>query len=326
MSPDRIRREYRSLTEYLEGQEALLAHHRQELAAGRGNDFTVQLFERKVGEAHRFRANYETGFESPGNGRTAGEALRAGDVPAIRMGSGGPAPYEGILKDVRSVFAQFRGWDASAFKDRLSRAEIEALAADDAKRTAEELAAFRDRTMHDALGATLGPAAAIQSPPDRAANRAAAWGGALGSLGAFRGGMPPIPPDVQSTALELRRQFDPMPELKAYREQLDQIRDRGLLGNDSRAMTAVAWTRKLHEVGEQFGLSRTTALPSAVETGSAEDARLVNVWRTQGTGAQTAEGLLQQLVELTRQQLQTQRGMSREQAPPPRPVVRLPGD
>lgn len=341
LSPDRIRAEYRSLTAYIELQQALLSQALDDLAAGRGNAAAVHLRRDRLADAHRYRGEYVgRGFE--GDPLDVSRALDAGNVPRIR-GAAPPAPsggFDGILRGLEDVFSKVRGWNAGNLRDDLERARVraqEALAlrqlGDAAREAATQLRGLpTGNPLHDLVAG----AAALHppGPPDRAAQSLATFSAGLGGpAGLFHVAPPPIPPDVDALRADIRRQYDPMVELGPYRAQLDQIQSRGLLGPNTDAMTNRAWRDRLTQVGGRFGIEPNGRyqLPEAAEVGTREDARIVTAWQMsgqKGNQQMTVDQLLQQILAVAQQQLAaTQNIPNGLGAKMPQPkVVKLPGE
>jgi tape measure domain-containing protein len=327
MSADRIRREHGVLAEYRRLQGDLLAYHRGELAAGRGNPVTVRLFETQVATADRSLDAYFGGFADPAEAR---RQMAVGSVAPLK----GAAPpgvgpmVDGFFAEAKGVLAQMRGWSPEAVHGRLDEAKGRALGLIDARRAGEAreqlLGHLREGRGFGGGWHDLAVGAGRVYPPalDRGADRQAARAAALGAIAVER---PPVPPDVEALRLDLRRQFDPMAELRPVRDQLDVIRSRGLLGNDTNAIVDAAWRKKVQEVAGRFGVGQRAELPSAVQVGSAEDARLINAWRTERSAMQPTERLLEQLLEVARQQLLVQQGGFDALAVPAIPPIRIPG-
>lgn len=82
----------------------------------------------------------------------------------------------------------------------------------------------------------------------------------------------------------------------------------------------VAWVAF---VGQRFGVGRTVELPSATEAGSADDARLINTWRSQPQQSST-DLLLEQILRVTEQHLRATERIP--DAIPRIPRSGLPGD
>ena len=210
------------------------------------------------------------------------------------------------------VSIELGGLPPEKWADRMLRAidqiSEEALGRIREQRRATGLEQFRAALNPMMTGAgfhDLAMAAGTTFPPrrDQAADTQAARAAGIGFAAVQ---LPPVPPDVQQLMLDLRQRYDPMTTLAPFRQQLDQIRDRGLLGDRSQQFTDAAWRERLRDVGARFGLDdQHPRLPSATEVGSAEDARLMIAWASQRT-EQSTESLLQQIINLASQQLGVQ--------------------
>ena len=345
MSADRVREEWSALVAEQRRAGAALA-----TARARGEVGPLQVptaeFERIAADRDRRVDRYLGGFDAAPE--YARDNLNRGNVPAIRP----PGPIqppdnltqlERELGGMRQRFAEMTGVDAARFRapldaarDRLMAAEDvhdartrEAAMAAEATRTAEALAVFRrnvamaGQPLHDLGMASLRESAILHAEAgllgaafvtgDRGRSRAA------GPAPGVR--LPDVFPHLEELTRDLRREYDPRQDLSLYRRDLDMIRERRMLGDATNAVTDMAWRKKVQEAASRMGIGQRYELPSATEAGSAEDARLINAWRTQPQ--QTVEQLLAQIEAHVRQMLGLAENLP--VAPPPR-AVRLPGD
>lgn len=338
ISPDRVREEWGAMASRLlpfQREAAFL------LQGAGGNPRALQgpdaaryqAVQGEIGRLIDMQRAYRGAFEGDPNDVFA--RLNRGDIPAIRgappplPAAGGPADQslrDRLLGGIESM----RGTLLGDARQRKAEAEQLRLAAE-ARRTADALAAFRRNMVlagngwHD-LGVALGRGQATGYA------EAGALGGAFSvadagrtRLAAERGGhgvvLPDVFPHLDEMARELRREYDPRPELANYRSDLTGIRDRQLLGADTNAITARAWDRKVGEVAQRLGLGGPARLPDAVLAGGAEDARLMNTYRTMA-GQQTTEQLLTQLLDVARQQLTAQQATAKLADLPPPPAIK----
>jgi hypothetical protein len=262
--------------------------------------------------------------------------LEQGNVPPIRTGPAAPraddflSQLEQSMGGVRRWFGDLKKMNADEIVHRLELARVrtqEARALRDLDEGSRAMvAALRavqtGNPLHDFAAASM---AGMPARPDRRGQSLATWGAALGGpLGLFKVEEPPIPPDIQAMVGDIRRQYDPRRELDAYRAQLDQIQSRGLMGPNTDAFVSRAWRDKLGEVAGKLGIDQNRyQLPEATAVGSAEDARIITAWRTEGSRPMTTDGLLQQILNAIQVQNQlTERlpaGIGRE-LPIPRPL------
>jgi hypothetical protein len=345
MNADRVRAEWAALVAEQQRAATALANAQARPTVGRF-DVPNSHFERALSEATRRIERYAAGFDAAP--AVVHAALARGDVPAIRP----PGPIqppdnltqlERELGGMRQRFAEMTGVDAARFRapldaarDRLMAAEDvhdartrEAAMAAEATRTAEALAVFRrnvamaGQPLHDLGMASLRESAILHAEAgllgaafvtgDRGRSRAA------GPAPGVR--LPDVFPHLEDLTRDLRREYDPRQDLSLYRRDLDMIRERRMLGDATNAVTDMAWRKKVQEAASRMGIGQRYELPSATEAGSAEDARLINAWRTQPQ--QTVEQLLAQIEAHVRQMLGLAENLP--VAPPPR-AVRLPGD
>lgn len=333
MDPGRQREEFAALDRDVRDKIEYL-----ELLRSRGADPRLAAYQaasERLRVSGLRRQAFLEGYE--GDPNTVLTRLRAGDVPQIRGAPPPPpppGPPEPPLRDrwlagIEATRADLLG----ASRQRKAEAEQQRLAAE-AKKTADALAVLRRAIMpmpigagwHD-LAAGMGREQSVRWAEMGALG--AAFGVADGGrarLAADRGGhgvrLPDVFPHLDELARELRKEFDPRPELEMYRADLMGVRDRQLLGADTNAITARAWERKVGEVAQRLGLGGPARLADAVHVGTAEDARLLNAWATMG-GQQTTEQLLQQLLAVAQQQLTVQ-GKTLELAKIPEPALRPP--
>lgn len=316
MTADRIKAEWselNNLVRYLESEVARL----RPLAAGADPQRSpipdhVRRLEQQLQDAHRSRFGFQSGFV--GDPIETQRHLDAGRIPAIRGGWGDPgdAPQPSVFERVNRTIDGLREDLRAGARQR---------------REAREQGEFRELARFAGLGpiAALPPAVQDARALAVSQNRAAAWAGGVGGPLAAVAGVPdrtPEPrPEAMQLGIELRRAFDPRQELTDYRRDLDAVRLHRLAGPDSGPIADRAWRQKVQEVAGRFGLGQPQQLPSAVEAGSAEDARLINTWRTQQTN--TTDQLLMQLIQAAQKQIE-----AIERLPDfiRIPIMRLPGD
>ncbi|HYH63667.1 MAG TPA: tape measure protein, partial [Urbifossiella sp.] len=299
MHPDRAREEWSAMAAAVTRLTAQVERERGMVAADRLRPVWLQQTEQRLADVRRNQEAFLAGLNM--DPTVARRHMDQGDVPPIRaaalppaappsvpasqlsaedaaraaaIGPAGlfapvPPAVKSFAQQVREVTAEIRETRHAAQRER-REAEAAAAAA-----AAQRLAI---RT------AALGPAAVLETPPNPAADRRSAQYAALGGpAGLFRVEPPPIAPDIQALVSDIRKQYDPRRELAAYRAQLDQIQSRGLLGDNTNAFVDRAWRDKLGEVAGKLGIEQGRyQLPEATAVGSAEDARIITAWRTQG--------------------------------------------
>jgi hypothetical protein len=142
---------------------------------------------------------------------------------------------------------------------------------------------------------------------------ALARGGATEDPDKFRLRLQDSFPHLKSLAKQLNEDFNPMLKLNRELAELQQMLDLDLI---KQPVFEFERRKKVEAVADHLGLG-PTQLPGAALVGSAEDARLINMWKT-GAGNTTTEDLLKQIRDLL---ARMEKSVDRiEQAPMPRPV------
>ncbi|MFO0799192.1 MAG: tape measure protein [Gemmataceae bacterium] len=330
MDAARVREEWPAMALAASELQLQINREQRDVDAGRLRPFFLEQTQGRLADVRRRQDAYAAAFE--GDPADVRRHLAGGNVPQIRRG---PAPPPDVLTDLErdlarlrtNVFEPLTRLDIKKFRDDWNARLDARLSEVDRREAAAAMAGDRSA----AFAAGIGPASAVPLvPPDARvlvseANRRAAWGALVGPMAAV-GSVPdrlePPRPEAMELGVRLRREYDPRVELEAFKRDLDGVRLHMLAGPGSGAIADRAWRAKVQEVGQRFGVGRTVELPPSVEAGSAEDARLINMWRSQPQQS-TTDQLLQQLVTLAQRSLQLE--ASRPQAPPPR-VSGLPGD
>lgn len=282
----------------------------------------------------------------------ARRALNEGNVPPLKGGWGDTSkPQEKTQSDDLKEFAQgIRGradaldkFEGDWLKEFRAGREQEATAKRVAgeRKAAEETArtAFAMKQLRGELGgfpllpSLVNPlggvvADAAKAKADMLAETAAMAAGGFGA-GAIQGkwsrGINPDAPtfperpsaDLLDFAKGIREKYDPMPEIKRYRDQLGKAMKFGLID-------AAEYKRADHEhvrdVAAKFGVGGHYQLPDAITVGTAEDAAWQNRLKVGQEGQQTTEQLLDELVRVTKEWRNEQKGQTKrivEAAPIP---------
>ncbi len=338
MSPDRVFREYAALTaEIRAAEQAVKRAEDNPFRVGGEGRRQLNDAEARLASARRSIAAYEGGFVRHPE-RPTGDLLRAGMIPPIKGAPGDPdlppvrlSDRDGALSAALGPAGLFPG-QAKTFAQTAREAVEEMrqtmLAASRQRREAQAATVEAAANRAAALYAGIGPASLFRVPADvDAQDRQAARVAALGSAAA----LPPLSPPRQEIAdlgLHLRREYDPRPELELYRRQLDELKARQLMGPDTNALVDRAWRDKLGEAAGRMGIDShgRYQLPEATSVGSAEDARIITAWRTQGQNP-SSEQLWQRITTAveTLVMIETQRGVRLPVAPAPR-VVQIQGE
>lgn len=338
MTADRVRAEWATLNRLVAYLDAEVTRLRP-LAAGADPQRSpipdhLRRLEEQQAVAHRLRWQFQGGHV--GDPLEVQRQLDLGNVPPIRGGFGDPARGP-VTRE--ALFGAAVGGPAALFEPRERTfgesavgiiRDLRETLKEDARRRREERESAESREL--ARFAALGPIAALPPfvPDARAVaaaqNRAAAWAGGVGPLAVA--GIPdrtPEPrPEAMQLGIDLRRQYDPRQELADYRRDLDAVRLHQLAGPDSNAIADRAWQAKLRDVAGRFGIGGPVQLPSAVEAGTADDARLINTWRAARDQQALSEAdLLKMILEQLKANDRTVRELP--VAPAPRAVWELPG-
>jgi tape measure domain-containing protein len=335
MSADRVREEWPRFSVEAARLRMQIDREQREVDAGRLRPFLLEQTRTVLADLQAREGAYLGGFDM--DPTVARAHLNRGDVPAIRRGpnaDGFLAQVEESISGVRRWFGDLKKMNADAIAGQLELARVrtqEARALRELDEGTRQLVASlrvarTGNPLHDFAAAGLG---AMPTPQDRLGQSLATWGAALGGpLGLFKVDAPPIPPDIQALVGDIRRQYDPRRELDAFRAQLDQIQSRGLMGANTDAFVNRAWRDRLNEVAGKLGIDNSRyQLPEATAVGSAEDARIITAWRTQGAGPTTTDGLLKQILDVVAAQLsiEQQRGNAFPEQQRPQ-IIQLPGE
>lgn len=141
----------------------------------------------------------------------------------------------------------------------------------------------------------------------------------------LRGGGLQFPNEPNSTvaelAKELRDKFDPLNangKLMSLKANLDKVKE--FFPDIGPQMIAAHWRDAVRELADRVGAGGPTKLTDAVLAGSQEDARLLSNFMS-GASRQTTDDLLKQIRDILAARL----GGRLPEAPPPRPVIAVPG-
>lgn len=347
MSPDRVRAEYAALSRLVTHYQTRADELERLVTFGGRPDLVGQAVDARqwAGYAHRARGEYVL-RSFPGDPADLTRQLDAGNVPPLfgspgtrwagdatgMAGAIGPAamfpPRErsfgeqarAVIRDLQdSMKGEARRRREAVEQERQA---TELRAAGDALAVFRREAVFSGFALHD-LGVVAGRESAIQTAEAGALGAAFVAGDRGRTRGLPPGGvrLPDVFPHLDELARDLRKEYDPRIDLQYYRDDLNTLRERRMLGDQTGPVTDLAWKKKVEEVAARLGIGQPIQLPSAVEAGSADDARLINAWRSQQ--ASTTDQLLYQIEVHVRRLLGLAEALP--QAPPPRPV-RLPGD
>jgi hypothetical protein len=251
--------------------------------------------------------------DSWGEQNAAHAALAAGKVPELKGAQADTADW------LRGIKNTLDGFESAALK-RLEEREADAYHAEVVANSAaleksfqaEMAAADAGRKAAEVLRGALDPAAgAVTALGVAAAHLDESFGGLASNFwrsavsdlrGQIRGEVR-VPGGPSTQLLEFvntaKDDFDPMRKLQQDKKLLDQAAQFNLLGRDQ---IDAAWTRKVRAAAGHLGVGGPPQLADAVSVGSAEDARLLARHQV-GGGPVKTEDLLQQLLEVAKQQL-----------------------
>jgi tape measure domain-containing protein len=337
MHPDRAREEWSAMAATVHRLVAQVERERAEVAANRLRPVWLQQTEQRLADVRRNMEEYLGGLDM--DPTVARRHMDQGNVPPIRsprVGLGDMDAARAAAIGPAAMFSPVERSYAQAARDN-SAAMRATLHATTRLRRETEAAAVQAESLRLATrAAVFGLTRTWPAKPDPEADREAdrhgavnaVIGGPLGLFRSFDSGAPPIAPDIQALVGDIRKHYDPRRELDAYRAQLDQIQSRGLMGPDTDAFVARAWRDKLGEVAGKLGIEQGRyQLPEATAVGSAEDARIITAWRTQGAQL-TSEQLWQRIALAVEAMLEIERQRDQKPlpvAPMPR-LVQLPGE